>query len=253
MLFRSVGSRLSSASRLLAVAALATMPFTLSAQNASIRVVHGIPGPDVSPDLDPALPVDVLVNDAVCLVSGFNFGEIAGPFSIPGGTYNVKVSLADSLEPCSGDAVIAADVPFAAGENASIVAHLTDGGAPTASKFVNDTSAPMTGNVRLIAHHVANAPTVDVLVPGRFSSTPLLWVPGVANIPGMNQAAAQIPATQAQISILPAGTNTSIYSRIGQLRAGLTYTAYAVGSLTNGTFSIILESIGGIQDVTITF
>ncbi|MEZ5365896.1 MAG: DUF4397 domain-containing protein [Bryobacterales bacterium] len=247
---RTFLSRLTGA---LALFTFAALPVQLSAQTASVRVVHGIPGPDVSPAVDPALPVDVLVNDALCLLSGFTFGDIAGPFTIPGGTYNVKISLANSLEPCSGDPVIEADVPVEAGENVSIVAHLADGGAPTASKFVNDVSTPMEGNARLIAHHVANAPVVDLLVPGRFASTPLLWVPGVGNVPGANQAAAEIPATQAQISILPAGGSRPVFTRILQARAGLTYTAYAVGSLTNGTFTIIVEPIGGLKGIDVRF
>ena len=238
-----------------AVLALGVMfaPAPASAQNGSLRVVHGIPGRDISPAVDPALPVDVLVADSICLINGFSFGDIAGPFTIPEGTYNVKVSLANTLEPCSGDAVIDADVPVVAGENASIVAHLTDGGAPTASKFVNDVSAPADGNARLIAHHVANAPVVDILVPGRFASTPLLWVPGVGNIAGANQAAGEIPSTQAQISILPAGTRTSVFRRIIQARAGQIYTAYAVGSLENSTFTIIVQPIGGLEDIDVSF
>ena len=228
-------------------------PAPAAAQNASVRVVHGIPGPDISPDLDPALPVDVLVADSICLLNGFSFGEIEGPFTIPEGTYNVKVFVANTLEPCTGDAVIDADVPVAAGENVSIVAHLTDGGAPTASKFVNDVSAPAEGNARLIAHHVANAPVVDILVRGGFPSNTLLQVPGVGNIPGANQAAAEIRSTQAQISILPAGTNEAVFLRILQARPGLVYTAYAVGSLTNGTFTIIAEPIGGLQGIDIRF
>lgn len=233
--------------------ALTVGPAAVSAQTSSVRVVHGIPGRDVSPALDPALPVDVLVADSICLLEGFTFGEVAGPYTLPEGTYNVKVSVANTLEPCSGDPVIDADVPVAAGENASIVAHLADGGAPTASKFVNDVSTPMDGNARIIAHHVANAPVVDLLIPGRSSSMPLLWVPGVGNISGANQAAGEITATQAQISILPAGANRPVFTRIVQARAGLVYTAYAVGSLTNGTFTVIVDPIGGLKGIDVRF
>jgi len=222
-----------------------------SAQNASVRVVHGIPGQDVSPAVDPALPVDVLVADSICLLSGFTFGDIAGPFTIPAGTYNVKISLANTLTPCSGEAVIKADVPIAAAENVSIIVHLTAAGAPTASKFANDVSTPAQGKARLIAHHVANAPVVDILVPGGFPPTPLLWVPGVGNVPNMNQAACELPGRQVLISILPPGTKTSVFNRIINLVPGLTYTAYAVGSSTNGTFTLIVEPIGGLRNLTL--
>jgi hypothetical protein len=236
---------------LAAMLALTILLPAAPAQTASVRVVHGIPGQDVSPAVDPALPVDILVADSVCLLSGFTFGDIAGPFTIPAGTYNVKISLANTLTPCSGDAVISADVPIAAAENVSIVAHLTAAGAPTASKFVNDVSTPAEGGSRLIAHHVANAPVVDILVPGGFPPTPLLWVPAVGNTPNMNQAAGDLPGRQVLISILPAGTRTPVFNRIINLVPGLTYTAYAVGSLTNGTFTVIVEPIGGLRNLTI--
>ena len=86
-----------------ALFALASVP--AQAQNASVRVVHGIPGADVSPAIDPATPVDVQVNGAICLLQGFTFGEISGPYTLPAGSYTVAISLANSLEPCSGDAV----------------------------------------------------------------------------------------------------------------------------------------------------
>src|SRR5208283_5238562 len=69
--------------------------------NASVYVVHGIPGHDVSKSLDPALPVDVQVDGAICLASGLKFGDIAGPFTIPAGTYSITISLANTLQPCS--------------------------------------------------------------------------------------------------------------------------------------------------------
>lgn len=250
----SIARRISTSARTLGlVAALALLPAATYAQNASLRVVHGIPGGDVSPDLDPDLPVDVLVNDAVCLLSGFTFGEVAGPFTIPEGTYNVKVSLANTLEPCGADAVIDADVPIEAA-NISIVAHLDAEGAPTASLFSNDVSATGQGMARLIAHHVAAAPTVDLLVPsGIPGGSPALLVPSVSNLPGANQAAAEIPATSSLISILPPGGNEALFFRGVSLKPGVTYTAYAVGSLTNGTFTVIVDQIGGLKGFAVRY
>jgi hypothetical protein len=236
-----------------AAALLAIVPSAAFAQNTSLRVVHGIPGGDVSPDLDPELPVDVMVNDAICLLSGFTFGEVEGPFTIPGGTYNVKVSLANTLAPCSEEPVIQADVPINAGSNVSIVAHLDAEGAPTASLFTNEVSRPAEGNARLIAHHVAAAPTVDLLVPGRFSSMPFLTVPGVSNTAGMNQATAEINSQASVISILAPGGQEPLFFRVVSLKPGVTYTAYAVGSLTNGTFTLIVEPIGGLKGFTTRF
>jgi hypothetical protein len=103
------------------------------AHAANVRVAHGIPGQDLG--ADPALPVDVLVNDSICLLEGFTFGEFAGPVELDPGTYNIKISLASPSDACSNPPVIEADVPFDAGEDATVIAHLSEAGDPTASKF----------------------------------------------------------------------------------------------------------------------
>lgn len=230
-----------------ALVGLVALSSPLAAQTASVRVVHGIPGADVSPGLDPALPVDVLVNDTICLLQGFTFGSIAGPYTLPAGTYDIKVSVADTLDPCSGAAAIAALVPVEAGENVSIVAHLNEAGGLTASKFVNDVSPTAEGMSRIIAHHLAAAPAVDVTIRSGFP-------PMQATVPGATngaQAAAEVPVGGVTIGIAPAGTGNGIFARIMRVRAGLSYTIYAVGSLANGTFTLIAEPIGGLQGITV--
>ncbi len=234
-------------SALLAMALTLAFADGVSAQLASVRIVHGIPGQDVGPAVDPALPVDVLVNDSICLLSGFTFGQIAGPFSLPDGAYDVKVSLANSLEPCSNSAVIAAPVPIESGENATIIAHLTEAGAPTASKFENDVTPSADGKARVIAHHTAAAPAVDINVAFGFPSS-------TATIPNASngaQAAAELPVGNVNIGVAPAGTRTVLFVRTVRLRSDLTYVGYAVGSLANGTFDLIFVPLGGIQNLTI--
>ena len=217
------------------------------AQDASVRVVHGIPGLDVSPGVDPALPVDVLVNDAICLLSGFTFGSVAGPFTLPAGTYDVKVSLANTLEPCSNAAVIAAPVPVEAGENATIIAHLSESGSPTASKFVNDVTPSEQGFARVIAHHTAAAPAVDINVASGFPSS-TITIPNASN---GAQAAAELRAGAINVGVSAAGMREVLFVRTARIRSDLTYVAYAVGSLANGTFDMIFVPIGGLPNLTI--
>ncbi|MDY6834084.1 MAG: hypothetical protein SVY53_04710, partial [Chloroflexota bacterium] len=75
-------------------------------EQANLYVIHGINGSDLS--LDPALPVDVLVNDSICLLEGLTFQEVVGPVALDPGTYNIKIGLANSDNPCSNDPVIEA-------------------------------------------------------------------------------------------------------------------------------------------------
>jgi hypothetical protein len=143
-----------------AALAAATPAAAATSGTASFLVVHGIPGRDVAETLDPSLPVDVQVNGSLCLLKGFTFGDIAGPYDVPTGTYTVSVSLANPISPCSGTPVITGSVTLTAGEFGAIVAQLSSSGAPTAGVYPIDVSAVAAGHERFIGVHAADAPAI---------------------------------------------------------------------------------------------
>ncbi len=222
-----------------------TAAIPVSAQDdspATVYVVHGIPGADLG--LDPALPVDISVNGA-CALTAFPFGEIAGPLSLPAGSYDIAIALANAEMPCGSEPVLQATVPFEAGENASVVAYLNTEGAPTAGKFTNDLDHLYASRLRVIAHHTANAPTVDIgfirqePVDGRTSSRKLR---DVSN--GM-QGDVDMRTGTWDITFRPGGDP---YQQIGPItvpldQQGAVYAAFAVGSLENDTFTVLLKQI----------
>ena len=223
---------------ILAVAALGGP--ALAQGEAAAYVVHGIPGADAGSD-DPALPVDVLVDDALCLLRGFSFGEVAGPVMLAEGTYNIKILASSEETPCEGDLLIQADVPFAAGENASVVAHLTADGMPTASKFVNDVSMTEPGMSRLLAHHVAAAPMVDLAVRRDLPDSPGAVVTRFTN---GDQAAAELRPGMWNVFVNEPGSNVILYGPIPvHLRPFTVHLTYAVGSVANGTFQLIEKRV----------
>lgn len=128
------------------------------AQNATVTVIHGIDGRDLG--AAQALPVDVVVNGDVALPN-FTFGTTVTT-ALPAATYNIQVRLAGT-----STTVINANVPLAAGENATIIAHLSAAGAPTASKFTNRIQR-IPGLIPITYHHTAAAPAVDVYQSFRF-------------------------------------------------------------------------------------
>jgi hypothetical protein len=129
---------------------------------ASFFVVHGIPGRDVGATLDPLLPVDVLVGGKYCLLQGFTFGSIAGPYDVPPGTYTVAISLANPLAPCSNTPVISGSVALKSGEFGAVVAALSTSGAPAAEVYALNVSAIGAGKQRFMVAHAADAPEVEV-------------------------------------------------------------------------------------------
>ncbi len=78
----------------------------LASDNAYLYLVQGIPGRDYSNSTDPQFPVDVLINDEICYEHGLAFGAIAGPLTLAPGSYDVKVSVANSLAPCSNTPLV---------------------------------------------------------------------------------------------------------------------------------------------------
>jgi hypothetical protein len=221
------------------VGALALLSTASASDSASVRVAHGIPGQDLG--ADPALPVDVLVNDSICLLEGFTFGEFAGPVELAPGTYNIKISLADPGNACSNSPVIEADVPFAAGEDATVIAHLSEAGDPTASKFTDDLSRTGFVKSRLIVHHTAAAPTVDVEVrrPSFFGRTL-----NIDDFSHGDQASAEAWPGRWKVSISPAGASDPVFGPVPlNVRPFRTYLVYAVGSVDTGSFTLLVEPV----------
>jgi hypothetical protein len=223
---------------------VAAGPRDVAAQDAGVYVVHGIPGQDLG--LDPALPVDVAVNGQ-CFLQGFMFGDVAGPVALPPGDYDIAISLADPDNPCSNPPVIEAlGVPIGAGENVTLIAHLAEDGSPTATKFVNDVSPNAPGKARVIAHHTAAAPAVDIAV-GRLNFRGNMKVPQIKieDAPNGAQAAAEIRPGNWALTISPAGSPDPVFGPVSAvLKPNNAYLLYAVGTAGTDSFTILQILIG---------
>jgi hypothetical protein len=207
-----------------------------------VYVVHGIPGEDLG--LDPALPVDVSVNGA-CALEGFAFGDIVGPIALPADMYDIAISPANEDEPCGSDPVIEASVELMGGVNYSIVAYLDDDGSPTAGLFENDLTPTGRGKARLIVQHTANAPTVDLSVRRDGPESPGLDIYDFMN---GDQAAAEVRPGEWYVSIAPAGSGMPVFGPVAvELSPYSAYLVYAVGSVDTGSFTLLLERIGGLK------
>lgn len=208
------------------------------ASTSTVTVIHGIPGKDLGLD-DNALAVDVKVDDS-CVLTDFTFGDVSPRLELPEGMYDIAVSLSDGA--CGGDVAIEADdVAVPGGVNATAVAHLDDEGAPTLGVFVNDLSPAGLYRTRVAVHHLANAPTVDIDVT---KSQPMLWSHPFISVEGISngeQAVADTWVGTYNVDIFPAGGDEAVFSVEDLSLIARYYGVYAVGSLENGTFTLITD------------
>jgi hypothetical protein len=82
-------------------------------QNTYLYIADAASGRALSPNANPALPLDVSV-DGVCIAKGISYGDILGPYSGAAATYNFVFYTAQTGAPCSGAVAYSATVALAA-------------------------------------------------------------------------------------------------------------------------------------------
>ena len=199
-----------------------------AAADGTVYVVHGIPG----------VTVDVYVNGTKTLPN-FTPGTVAGPLTLPAGTYEVKIYAAGA-DPSTATPVITQSVDLPAGANASLVAGLDASKTPKLFTFVNDVSAAPAGQGRLAVAHTPAAPAVDVLANGK---------PAFTNLTNGNEDKADLPAGTISASVVAAGTTSP--ALIGpadvSVVANVLTVVYAVGAPASGstasTLGVVTQQI----------
>lgn len=181
--------------------------------------------------------VDVYVNGNLTL-PGFQPLTVTDPLTLPEGTYEIEVYPAGA-DPAASAPAIAGSATLPANANASIVAHLTEAGAPTLSLFVNDASSLGAGHARVAVRHTAAAPAVDVYAS---SGSQLLGV--YEDLTNPNEIGGDLPAGSYDIAIAPANTQDFVFGPAEvALPAQSSTIFYAVGSVADGSFAVIAQSI----------
>lgn len=207
------------------VGAVMTAAPATAADTATVSVVHGIPN----------TPVNVFV-DGQSALQNFTPATVAGPLQLPAGPHEIKVFPASDTAG-TGTPVITANATLEAGQNVSLVAHLTTDGQPTLTPFVNDTSAIEAGKARLVVRHTAAAPAVDVRANGAVA---------FSNLTNPNEAKADLDPGTVSADVTLAGTDqVAIGPADVTLTAGTTTIVYAIGSATDSTLALVVQNIEG--------
>jgi hypothetical protein len=195
---------------------------------ATVSVLHAVPD----------LTVDVYANGEE-LLPGFEPGTLTDPLSLPAGSYDLAVYAEGDDPQQTEPAIEAENVRVPAGANATVVAHLDEGGDPTLTPFVNDTSSVPAGQARLTVRHTAAAPAVDVRADGS------VLVPDLAN---PDEASTEVPAGGYSADVVLAGTDqVAIGPADVMLEEGTHTIVYAWGSAEDESLDLAVQTIGGLH------
>lgn len=198
---------------------------TASAADASLNVVHGIPGVDVN----------VCVNGAEAIVD-FNPGEVVTGVPLAGGEYDFKIVAAS--DGCDGAAILeATGVMLERGKNYTAIAHLMEDGTPALDLFRNNVRPLDKGVARLTVRHTAAAPAVDVWANGSVLLT---------DVPHGASATMKVPTgVYATWASLPGDYQPVIGPDVLKLTKGMAYQVYAWGSGSAGyDFAVVAVEVG---------
>jgi len=209
----------------------------LASDSAYLYLVQGIPGRDYSASTDPAFPVDILLNDEICYQHGLAFGTIATPLTFVPGSYDVKVSVADSLAPCSNSPFVDSTMSLKAGEEVSAVVTLSQTGSPALLTFTNNTS-PVAANMgRVLFAHAADAPAVQVTLTNTVTMKTYTETvnPGALVDVSLPAGTYTIEVDQGSTTLVPS-TPLTLYSQSATL-------LFAVGEASSNTVNLEIKTV----------
>jgi hypothetical protein len=203
------------------------VPAAAADGDATLSVLHGVPD----------LTVDVWVNGERTL-DDFAPGSLAGPLTLPPGTYAVAITAADAAD-ASAPAIGPVDLTLAGDTSYTAVAHLDAAGTPTATLFTNDTSPTAAGQGRLTVRHTAAAPAVDVLAGGS---------PVITNLANPSEQKLDLPAGTVSAAVAATGTTAPVIGPADvTVRDGVSTIVYAWGSLQAGNLQLAVQNIEGLH------
>lgn len=198
-----------------------------AAADASLNVVHGIPGVDVN-----------VCVDGTEAISEFNPGEVVTGVALPAGSYDVAIVAAN--DDCDDAAILeAGGVALEEGKNYTAIAHLTADGTPTLGLFKNNAKPVTKGDARLTVRHTAAAPEVDVWANGSVL---------LQDVPNGASATMKVPAgVYAAWVSLPNDFSPVIVPAVLKLVKGHAYQVYAWGDGASGYSFAVVDLLVGTK------
>ena len=207
--------------------------------NAYLYIVHGIPGRDLADNFNPGYPVDILINGKTCLVRNLAFGSSSGPFTLAADTYNLAISQANTLAPCTNAAVITSSVTLTPGENMSAVAAINSS-QPILVTLADDLFSVVPGNARFVFAQVADAPALTATLTQLYVKVPQTFT--LTSAPDTEQWVG-VPAGTYAVIVTAEGSTTVLTSEQIYLADQSVTLTYAAGEALNNTVGLVTRTV----------
>jgi hypothetical protein len=225
---RTRGRRIALIGIAAALSAAAVVPTAVGAQDeiteemAKVRVLHGA---------GDAPAVDVYAGGNLVL-EGLEYATISDYLEVPGGEYQIQV-VPSGATLDEGPVVIDAPLTFDAGTMTTVAATGSLAAGIT-SQVLTDAPAPTTDGTQVrVAHLSFDAPAVDIASDGGDVVVENLAYPD-------NTGYLDLPAGEYDLEIRPTGTTDVAFDIPAvTLDAGTSYSVFAVGSLADGSFTVV--------------
>jgi len=209
-----------------------------AADDAYLYIVHGIPGRDIAATLNPGYPVDVLIS-GVCQSRGLAFGSTDGPLSFSPGTYEVQISEANTLAPCTNTPIIDSQVTLSGGTSVSAVAAVSTA-QPTLLLFTEGLWKVTAGDARFILHHAADAAGLQATLTQVGVTKPKTFT--VTADPGQEGTIA-VPADTYLVQVVLTGSTTVLASETIILASQSVGFTYAAGEAANNSVGLVNKTV----------
>jgi hypothetical protein len=222
----------------LAALCFALVASSFAADNAYLYIVHGIPGRDVAENLNPAFPVDVLINGDTCIPRNLGFEDIAGPYSFSPGTYEVLVSESNTLAPCTNPPIIDSKVTLTAGASVSAVIALSSG-SPALLQFTDNLSIVAPRDARFVLSNAADSELLATFTQEGVTSPKTFTVTAKPGAEGT----VTVPAGTYLVEVTLDGTTTVVAAETFGVGSQSATFFYAVGQSANKSLRLIKRRV----------
>lgn len=210
------------------------------AADASLYVVHGVPGRDVATNVNPGLPVDILLNDEICVIRGLVFGSNIGPLTLPPGTYDVKVSPANSIFGCTNPPETESTVQLDSGSSWTLVLALSGNNSPSLLKFNDILSTLKVGQGRVTIANATGAGTLEVTLTQTVAKNPIVRKFSLAS---GAQSTFVLPIGFYSLQATANGASSPLVTGAATSDNQSVNLVYMVGSTTNNSGTVVTRLI----------